>query len=345
MSTSGGSAGGSASSGGTTGGSPTTGGTTGGSPTTGGTTGGSPTTGGERTRSFLAEALDPDAAQDGQSLRRISAKKALAVLAVFLVGILTTYAYTHILADDAAEVADKAADNLDKSKPAIDADLSYIPPAEQLAGEVDYWEFDRILTQVDVDAINKSNVSDSQLRKELSELGGRRVLGRRGDPENAPLPYLSMRLELSSQRGGVITIKRIYAKTIKCTESTARSALIPAPSGGVSNRDGLVFDFTQAENPGDTVDALDDASGKPYLTVKGVALQNNLEPAFMNISVASDRGCEWSLHLEYYVSADHETKDIAVKVGKENPSFKFTPSGGTSQLITRDGYGIYSIIP
>jgi hypothetical protein len=294
---------------------------------------------------FLAEVLDADAAQDGQSLRRISAKKLITTSAVFLVGIITAYFYTHLLADDAAKVADKATETVEKSKPAVDADLSYVPATEQSAKEADYWEFDRALTQGEVDAINRSNTTDSQLREKLSELGGRRVLARRGDPANAPLPHLSMRLELSSQRGGLITIKRIYAKTIKCTTSTAASALIPSPSGGVSNRDGLVFDFTHSENPGDTTEALDDASQKPYLAIKGIALQNGLEPAFMNVFVASDRGCEWSLHLKYYVAADHETKEIAITVGKKNPAFKFAPFGGTSQLIARDSDGIYSIIP
>jgi hypothetical protein len=289
--------------------------------------------------------MDPDAAQNRQSLRRISAKKLLAAVSIFLVGIFTTYFYTHILADDAAKVADKAADNLNKAKPAVDANLTYIPAAQQLAEESDYWEFDSALTQDDVDAINSSNANDTQLRKKLSELGGRRVLGRRGDPQNAPLPYLSLQLELSSQRNGLITIQRIYAKTIRCADSTAKSALIPAPSGGVSNREGLIFDFTQAKNAGDVVEATDDATGKPYVQVKGVSLRSDLEPVFMNVSVASERGCEWSLHLKYRVSADRETKDITVKVDKKNPEFKFTPFGGESQLIARDGGGTYSIIP
>lgn len=319
------------------------GGTNTGGSTTGGTTEGS-TTGG-RVRDFLAETMDPDAAQNRQSLRRISAKKLLAAVSIFFVGIATTYFYNHILADDAAKVADAAADNLDKTKPAVDANLNYIPVTQQWAKESDYWEFDRILTQDDVDAINNSNTNDTQLRKKLSELGGRRVLGRRGDPQNAPLPYLSMQLELSSQRNGLITIQRIYAKTIRCADSTAKSALTPAPVGGVSNREGLIFDFTQAKNAGDTVEATDDASRKPYAQVKGISLRSDLEPVFMNVSVASERGCEWSLHLKYHVSADRETKDITVKVGKKNPEFKFTPFGGGSQLIARDSDGIYSIIP
>jgi len=246
-------------------------------------------------RDFLAETLDPDAAQNRQSLRRISAKKLIVALTVFFAGLASTYLSTHILADDAAEVADKAADKLDESKPAVDAHLSYIPAGDMRAAEDDYWEFDRYLTQNEVDAINGSLSSDAELRRQLTDLGGRRVLGRRGAPQNAPLPYLSLRLELSSQRAGLITIQRIYAKTIECGESTARAALVPAPTGGVSNRDGLIFDFTRARNPGDTVEAADDATGEPYLRVKAVSLRGDLEPAFLNISVASERGCKWSL--------------------------------------------------
>src|SRR5690606_23586024 len=57
-------------------------------------------------RDFLAETLDPDAAQNRQSLRRISAKKLIVALTVFFAGLASTYLSTHILADDAAEVAD-----------------------------------------------------------------------------------------------------------------------------------------------------------------------------------------------------------------------------------------------
>lgn len=43
------------------------------------------------------------------------------------------------------------------------------------------------------------------------------------------------------------------------------------------------------------MEAADDATGEPYLRVKAVSLRGDLEPAFLNISVASERGCKWSL--------------------------------------------------